>query len=209
MLNLLFKEWVINKSTVTMSTGSMIAAIIFTSDGQEQAPIFLAVLFGGLFPFVTGMNENTNRSDILINSLPVGRKEIVASKYIFSLLFGIFLIFVLTVINMLVPSFGEYSLMTAILSVTIIGLFSGIYYPLFYLLGKRFVTYGLTAFFIGIFALVPIIINAGADSEYWGLENMYQQFSSSLLSLIFSGATIVFLILSWFISGEIYKRKQL
>lgn len=209
MSNLLLKEWVVNKSTILSGIIVMVIAVFLISDIQVQLPIYIAIFFGCLYPFASDRNENMNKSNILINSLPVNRKEIIASKYAFSLLLGSLLTIVLAVLNMIIPSFEANHLFDIILSISAVGLFIAIYYPLLYLLGSRFVLYGMIIVLSVGAAIVPIIINMGLNNNFWGLAAVFQQFSSTQLSIAFIGITVIVLIISWLISYQIYKDRQL
>ncbi|SDJ29747.1 ABC-2 transporter permease [Natribacillus halophilus] len=203
MSNLLLKEWHVNMSSIVIGIALLIVASVLIAD--EKIPMFYAILIGCVYLFSTGSTDTTNKSDLLINSLPVKPKEIVASKYVFSLLFGLAAVIVVAVINAFLPFLEGNRVVELAIGISAIGLFTAVYFPLFYLIGPRFVTYGLVAFFILWFAVFPIIFNIGAENNFWGLA----EFSPVQLSLSILGLTTVILILSWYISGWLYQNKQL
>jgi ABC-type transport system involved in multi-copper enzyme maturation permease subunit len=208
MRNLLLKEWFVNRSTIIVAVILIPILGFIGSSGQAQATIYLAILIGCMYPLTSSMNENSNKSDILVNSLPVTRKEVVTAKYLFSILLGIILTLVIAAINLFIPSFEVNSLFELILSVSAIGLFSSLYYPLFYLLGPRFVMFGMAVFFVCFTAIFPIVINLGLKNGFWGLSSVYQQLPTILLAVVLLGITIIALFVTKLISVQIYRKKQ-
>src|SRR5690554_5410632 len=65
------------------------------------SPILFAVPFVWLVPVSMTVFEFKNDSDVLINSLPVTRREVVLSKYVILILFSMASAGILTVIHML------------------------------------------------------------------------------------------------------------
>ncbi|HEX7057694.1 MAG TPA: ABC-2 transporter permease [Bacilli bacterium] len=208
MPNLLLKEWIVNRSTIITSMIILPLLSFLISNGHGQVPVYFAIILGCMYPFLSGMNEKNN-SDILINSLPVERKEIVAAKYTSSILLGMILTIIVAAINSLVPMFADSRFFELVLSISAIGLFISIFYPMLYLLGPRFVMFGMIVFFACSFTIFPIVINMGLSNGFWGLANTYRQIPTIQLSMALLGITAIILVISWFISVNIYKRKTL
>lgn len=207
MPNLLLKEWMVNRSTILLL---IVLALIGFLLFKGQNTIYIAIMLGCFYPFIGGLTEyrNNNKDDILMNSLPVERKEIVASKYVFALLFGLCLILVVTVINRLVPSFEEHLLFVMPLGISVVGWFVSIYYPLFYLLGPRFSMYVIVVIVMVGSYIIQTMSKAGFKNGFLESFGFVHQFSAEQLSLAFLGITVVVLIISWFISMQLYKHKQ-
>ncbi|TDQ41430.1 ABC-2 transporter permease [Aureibacillus halotolerans] len=207
MANLLLKEWMVNRSTILLLFSlALVSFFLF----EVQMPIYIAMLLGSFYPFMSGMTEyrNNNKVDTLMNSLPVKRRDIVASKYVFALLFGLGLVLTMIVLNLLLPSFEVSLLFILPLSISVMGFSAAIYYPFFYLVGARVAMYvNLVIVFISSY----IIQNA----DTLNLENsvldpleLIRNFSAEQLSFTLLGITIVVLLVSVFISGKIYRQKQ-
>ncbi|RPF52208.1 ABC-2 transporter permease [Aquisalibacillus elongatus] len=209
MRSLLLKEWIVNRSIILSMTTLLVLGSIFAElfSNHGQDPIYLAVIFGCLFPFVGDMSENTNQSENLINSLPVNRQEIVASKYVSAFLFSLLIIVMVAVIK-LFPIFNGVRLIELALSFTLVGMFISIYFPLLYFLGPRFVMIGMMVLGIVSLTFLPQLINTGIKKNFWGLTEYYQQMSTEWVSIILLGITAGLLLVSWFISGRIYMKKQ-
>src|SRR5690625_3505193 len=138
MKYLLLKEWIVNRSVIISIIILMLISSFIMSEGQNYFPIYLAIGFGCVYPFSSGMTESNNKSDILINSLPVNRKDIVTSKYLASLLIGSLLIIIMATINLVIPSFNNNSLHEMVISISASGFFISIYFPLLFFILPRF-----------------------------------------------------------------------
>ncbi|UFJ41534.1 ABC-2 transporter permease [Brevibacillus humidisoli] len=206
MYNLLLKEWIISKTTIAINMTLLLVTSLVTSDGQ--VPIYLPIIFGCVFIFGNSFQEYKNNSEVLVNSLPVSRPQIVASKYLASLLFGAVVTSFAAVLNMLLPVFAVYEMLHIVLSISLIGLFAAVYFPLYYLLGPRFIQYGFLALMLLCITVLPMVVNLGVKNGFWGLAAVFEQVSPALLSLAFLGVATVLLLVSWVISVRLYLRKE-
>ncbi|WP_174614835.1 ABC-2 transporter permease [Virgibacillus ihumii] len=209
MRSLLYKEWVVNQAIIISMAVLLIAGSMFVKmfNDTGQNPIYLAVIFGLMYPFIGDMNENTNKSENLINSLPVNRTEIVTSKYVSALLFGV-LVIGITAFLKFFSLFEENQFIELAAALSFIGIFIAVYLPVFYLLGPRFVMIGMAALGLLGFVFIPMLVEAGMENGFWGLADVYREYSNDLLSAILIGITIVALLVSWFISVRLYAKKQ-
>lgn len=207
MQALLHKEYLVNRQVILMTVIILIVGGIIMAD-SFQIPMLLPLIFGALQPFADAKNEDLNRSDILINSLPTTRKKIVLSKYLFSIIIVFFYFSLVYVINFVMPIYEPNTLNETLLSGMSVVLFLALYYPLFYLLGPRFLTVGMTVLAFIVLAVVFPLINIGARNKYWGIETYVNSLSELQLVTTILIISVTVITVSYFLSGSIYKKKD-
>ena len=207
MASMLHKEFIVLRTFILVY---LAAAVLFITQVMEVngPPAFMSLL-AFIFTISTTAHEDKNNSHILLNSLPVSRKEIVTAKYMFHIVFGIVLVGIALIIR---AAFGEWSSETALwqtaISVTVIVWFVSVFFPMYFWLGPRFVQIGMIVFFIMMFAVVPTVYNLGVKHNFWGIPDVVESFSDTLLFAILTAVTVIFLTVSWLISVWLYERKQ-
>ncbi|WP_054949305.1 ABC-2 transporter permease [Numidum massiliense] len=214
MRNLLLKEYMVNRSTIFISFIAMIflGTIMFTSE-DSLPPVAIAVLFILVILVSSGSVEQKNDSDVLINSLPVTRRQIVATKFMFPLVLGIVFIAymagVRAALSLVAPvAVAPVSVASALFALVAIGLFTAVYYPLNYLLGPRFMQIGLVVFYLLTFFAFPMLLNIARKYAYWGLLTWWQQTSPVLIALCAAAVTALILVTSWLLTTRVYEQKN-
>ncbi len=207
MQALLHKEYLVNRQVILMTVIILIVGGFIMAD-SFQIPMLLPLIFGALQPFSNAKNEDLSRSDILINSLPTTRKKIVLSKYIFSIIIVFFYFSLVYVINFVMPIYEPNTLNETLLSGMSVVLFLALYYPLFYLLGPRFLTVGMTVLAFLVLAVVFPLINIGARNKYWGIETYVNSLSELQVVTTILIISVTVITVSYFLSGSIYKKKD-
>lgn len=207
MRALLHKEYLVNRQVILMTVIILIVGGFIMAD-SFQIPMFLPLIFGALQPFSDAKNEDLSRSDILINSLPTTRKKIVLSKYLFSIIIVFFYFSLVYVINAVMPIFVPNTLNETLLSGMFVVLFLALYYPIFYLLGPRFLTVGMSVLAFLVLAVVFPVMNIGARNKYWGIETYINSLSEIQLMTTILIISVAFITVSYFLSGSIYKKKD-
>ena len=157
--------------------------------------------------------DDKYKADIMINILPVSRKNIVTAKYL-NVLIVIFYVSVIYYLSVLVtafkPIFGVkipvVDLTTILISLLIICIFNSIEIPLYFILGyqkTRF--FGLITFF-GFFALSGFLANNIQINEKlnYFINNSSNIIKCALVLLI----TIFISYISYIISINIYRKKD-
>lgn len=207
MFNILYKEFVVQRTVILAYT---VAAILFiTQLMRVDGPLAVVSMLAMFFTFGTSAHEDKNNSHVLLNSLPVARKEIVTAKYVFHIAFGICLIGLAFIYRTIVGALPkDAALWQYVIAVTVIVWFVSVFFPLYFWLGPRFVQIGMIALFIVMFTAVPLVYNLGVKHNFWGILEFVQSLPSFLLFVIVTAATIVLLIVSRLISVWLYERKQ-
>lgn len=161
--------------------------------------------------------EDVNKSDMMLNSLPVKRKDIVAAKYlsvfVFFLLGTLAYLLITSVISLLnlplniLPLTAE-SFVGGIVSV---GLITGIYLPVFFKFGyvksKIFNFILFFGFFFGLTSLLLAFRDSG--NPFMKAADVFLESQGNLVvAVILLAAVFLFMLISFGISAAFYKRRE-
>lgn len=213
MSSLLLKEFYTQRKG--MAGG--ILAVILTSPiifrgGASLPPIYYAILFSCFSVIVVHSYDYKNTSDVLINSLPVSRREIITSKYVATLLMSLVMsVAVLGVFTFFDNPADTHDvlkrLVDVIIAVAATGLLITIYFPLYYLLGQRFILFGLIGLSVLFFTVFPIIFHLVINNGFWRPFIIWQEHPAFVL-LTFCTITALAMLVSRSISIRLYEKKE-
>ena len=214
MRSLLLKEWTLYHVFFVVIFGLMlwVSGSVLLTVGPIS-PILFAVPFVWLVPVSMTVFEFKNDSDVLINSLPVTRREVVLSKYVILILFSMASTGILSVIHILlqgvlpVAFFPKTPVEALILTYTGIGTFLSAYLPFYFVAGPRFMLFAsMVMFFLGFIGLMKI--GPHVMDIYSYVTDLWQR-SAPLWSGVLLTVTTVLLFVSWLIATRIYEAKNL
>lgn len=220
MINLILKDILIQKKTLLYALFYGIFALIaFPSTMTARG----AYMFGGisiaylLIIYSNGYDEK-NKSEVILNSLPVRRDSIVTAKYAAVLIFfmlGVIITgiegLVITTLN-IIPSM-RFIALSDVLSVFIsVGLMYSVYYPLYFKFGSLKLKIFNIALYM-LFLFVPNIIVSTIE------ENPNSNFALKIISVLEKNpawmlqcftviVVMIALIISMEISIKIYRNKE-
>lgn len=216
--NLIVKEFKLFKIMVLFS---MILGLIFAYLGvtQTEAYIVSQIIYTYIIIFLVYLGlmfmsykESRVKSDIIFNSLPVKRSDIVKSKYIS------FLLYLLLVVGVVYIGSNVFSIINGtlgkairIIDVLLVAglclLFISIYLPFeFYNIGKLRVFN--TIFYFLIILLPNIIKKYGNKIVSSSIFKMIIKLDFNSVAIILLGFSIVFFLISLYVSIAIYERKE-
>lgn len=218
MFNLVFKDLIIQKKTLIFS---VIYALVFILAFQfynspgivfTMVPLFIAYM---LLMGACGYDDK-NKCDIMLNSLPINRIDLVISKYLSTLVFmfiGVILTFLIsTVLNL----FGLSHLNRTINIEDILGfsisiiILSSFYFPVYFKLGyqkSRYVNISVFMLFLIVPSILSKIIVKGSTppSFILYLNSQPDWLISSFIIVI----AIIVLLISMLLSIKLYINKDL
>jgi len=204
--SILYKDFVAERTVLLIYTAGVILFAL------QVVPIFdplaLASCLAIFFTFTTASHEEMNNGHILINSLPVNRKDVVTAKYAFPLAVGAGFIgldvLLETVTGAWSPDLGWQ------IAIAVIGIvwFASVFFPLYFWLGHRFVQIAMIILFIMMVGVVPIVFNLAAKHDYWGILDAVQTLPNSLLLGLGAAVTAIVFVVSGFLSVRLYERKE-
>ena len=158
--------------------------------------VSIVVLTFATVIFTNGYDDK-NKSEIILNSLPLDRRNIVRSKYI---------ILILIRLNV-VDGGGSVSLQSIIAAVNIVLLFYTIYYPFYFKLGE-----GLRSFnaILWVFVMLgPTMLGRGMAALYKrGLLDRLMNVDLDKINFYLLGIVLVLYYISLQISKRIYGKRE-
>ncbi|WP_433595642.1 ABC-2 transporter permease [Lysinibacillus xylanilyticus] len=202
MINLILKDVLIQKKIILL----YIATIIIYLLAGVPSLIFLGFLYSVVFILNAFAYDEKDNANILLNSLPYTRREIVSSKYIGSLIFTTIFVFMIYVGDFLINGKGSLFIWKEML--LIIGLVMvaiSFIFPISYKFKMRYLLIALGVLFgiymLAINLLVPINdILRELARKFLTLQEMQMYFVASI-------TVIILYIGSWLLSIYIYERK--
>lgn len=207
MFNILYKEFVVQRTVILAY--AVVAILFITQLIRVDGPMAVISMLAMFFTFGTAAHEDKNNSHVLLNSLPVARKEIVTAKYVFHIAFGICIVGLTFIYRTVIGALPkDAALWQYVIAVTVIVWFVSVFFPMYFWLGPRFVQIGMIVLLIVMFTALPMVYNLGVKHNFWGIPDFIQSLPRFLLFVFATAVTIVFLIVSRLISVWLYERKQ-
>lgn len=218
MFNLIIKDMLLLKKTAIFALIYEIF-LIFAFKEMPQGALLISIIGSTYILVTTSMAyEDKNNSDIVLNSLPLSRSEIVMTKYIEVFLFGIVASAVFTIIASIFKALnidiGSINISFDAIAVALfaVSLMNGLYLPLFFKLGyikSKYVNFVL--FFVFFFSLQSIAgwISQGEIGGVIGkIGTLYNSFSQNIIGLLILAAAILFAVLSYSVAVSFYRTRE-
>ncbi|WP_044641802.1 ABC-2 transporter permease [Risungbinella massiliensis] len=206
MFNLILKDYHLQRLLMIFYI-SMICLYLFT----DLHATLSVVIVSSMFVINSHYYDERGQTNLLLNSLPYSRKQIIGSKYIGGLIFTtittLATIGIYSVAQLLGYPVAIPSLENVLLIYLLVMLFTAFYLPIFYKFTQRYL--------ISIFSLLYILMMALAKNLYSFFADKIPNIGSVFASVsnwqLFLMATMfIFVIyaISWFISIRIYENKD-
>lgn len=209
MASLLYKEFLTQRTVILIYLVVTLLDINIFRVDDFLFYLFIPSFFAIFFTMNTVTLDDRNKSHILLNSLPVSRKEVVTAKFLFAFLFGSLLIGITLIYQTVIrPSLPENGLLQAVIAVAAISWFASIFFPMYYWLGPSFARIGTYVVFVLAFAVAPMVYNLGKKHNFWGIVDLLQSAPTYILVALLFGLTLSILLISWFLSVRLYERKE-
>lgn len=208
MLGLIKKDFLIIKGNLKLIIVMMFVFLVMALQGQFDisfvSPFIVVVLFMSTFSY-----DEYNKWNSFAITLPNGRKNVVKSKYIASLILILSAIVVTILLNLLVGiinnnlEFDKFisSLMGSSLAIFLI---QAVMYPLIFKFGiekGRIGLFALTFAIIGIIGLFKKIIKIDISTNIISFVNSYW-------FVIIPIIIVIVLLISYKVSEKIYLKKE-
>ncbi|MCH7321528.1 ABC-2 transporter permease [Solibacillus sp. MA9] len=200
MLQLIKKDFYIQKM-VWLFMILAIAIYIFA----QASSLFVGIIFGIVMTVNLFAIDEKKSAQLLLNSLPFTRKEIVSSKYIAAFLYIMCIIATISVlhvvVNQAIPNI-YHLLMICIVSLLVVAIF----YPFAYRFSSKYFTF----LFVGIFAAYLFCLKLFVPNINDQIRELVGYLSSVSQPMIYAYilvATVIFYSMSWLLSIRIYSKK--
>lgn len=202
MYNLIRKDIVIQKTQVLILIPFILFFAFFAS---QMSPAFVLLITSLYIPLNGYIYDGMVKSNILLNSLPYTRKEIVNAKYVGSIVYMALSIALASGIFYLV----NYDFVFRDIAIAA-GLFlisTAIFFPIFYVLNPAYVGFFMILGVMLTASIIPPVLEFLGNNLTTIMDFLM---SLSTITIYLSGAAIAigFYLVSWMVSQFIYQRKE-
>ena len=218
MFNLVIKDILVQKKSILFVIGYCFF-LVFAFQSLEQAgPIAANIAVVYILLINSFGYEDKNKSDIMLNSLPISRRDIVLAKYLSIFVYMGLAILAYMGSSLLVKALRIpidvvlLSLEGVTTAFLIVALMSSIYLPIIFKFGYIKAKLFNLVMFLFFFFVPTIIVNLYNNPRYHHyFVNFFQEFASwknwqiALLLIAFS---LLILSISYSISVSIYKKRE-
>ena len=218
MYNLIIKDILIQKKQVAFSIVYMAFILIaFQGMGEAMLPMGLVALTYMLSMTSCGY-EDKNKSDIMLNSLPVKRANIVAAKYMSVFVYLVmgmiaYALFTKIIIMIQIPlKTYPITLEAFIGGFAAVSFMTGIWLPIYFKFGYmklrvvNFVMFFL--FFFGTSYLTKLFKENQNSQWVQNMINFLNSQGNIRIALVIAVMVIIFLIISYGLSLKFYSKRE-
>lgn len=218
MLNLILKDILIQKKTLAF-IGLYILLFIFAFQ-SIGADAFAAITIAVTYQLVATASNHEEKagSDIVLNSLPLSRKEIVVSKYLSVIVYGLMAVLgymAFSLILSLIPisvNIAPITLESLAVAFAGIMVMNSIYYPIYFRVGyikARIVTFILFfVFFFGVMSLLGAMSNNESNAMFHAVTSPLNGMSMLQFSLVLIVGALIFMGFSCALSIKLYNGRE-
>lgn len=202
MLNLILKDILIQKNILIIYIATILLYLLV-----NVSPIFIVFVYSVVFILSAFSSDEKDNANILLNSLPYTRKEIVSSKYIGALIFtGLFICYTYLANYLLTGTVVLMLWKEILLNMGLVMIAISFILPISY----KFKTKYLTIIGIALLGMYMVIVNYFVPNFNERLRTLVQNFMTVQELQLYLIATIIIVFLfisSWLLSIRIYERK--
>lgn len=203
MLNLMKKDIILQKHLLLVYLG-LILLYLYVDINY----VVSVVMTSSLFVLHSHYYDEKDKANMLLNSLPYTRKEIVSSKYIEAILILIPVI-AISVLGNTIMNGGELTVTFTSLFACIIGtmMFTAFYLPFTYKFSQQYLMIA-TSFLIGLVIVFMPAINRFVMTKFSTQINDLKSVSDVQLIGVIGVISILIYAVSWKMSISIYSKKS-
>ncbi|MBP1970184.1 ABC-2 type transport system permease protein [Virgibacillus natechei] len=171
---------------------------------MDSHPVLTFLVASVFIPFNAFAYDEKAETNILLNSLPYTRKEIIASRYFGAIVYMILAIGV-TSLALFVSS-TPFAIQDIAIAIGLFLLFASFTFPLFYIFKPGYIFYVVLISFLLLAGIGPPIVLFLAENLTAITDFIY----SLSIPVIYTGAAVIvifFYAVSWGVTTIIYQRK--
>ncbi|NRG46193.1 ABC-2 transporter permease [Bacillus sp. CRN 9] len=199
MFNLIRRDIILQKRQLFIFIPFILFFIFM--DAHPALTFLIASIF---IPFNTYAYDEKTETNILLNSLPYTRTEIIASRYLGAI---VYMVLAIGVTSLALFAFNKtFSMNDIAIGSSLFLLFASVTFPLFYILKPGYITMVVIISFLVLASVGPAIVLFLADR----LTAITDFIVNLSVPTLYTGATIAIIIvyvISWGITTAIYQRK--
>ncbi|UUI03924.1 ABC-2 transporter permease [Oceanobacillus jeddahense] len=201
MFNLIKKDVFIQKTQIGFLIPIIMIFAIFIKDIH---PAFIFLMASVFIPLNAYIFDQQSKSNILLNSLPYTRKEIVAARYIGAI---VYMILSIALAGGILYIFQfDYMIRDMAIAAGLFCLIASFAFPLFYFLKAEYIFIAAFIGFIASTIILPPVFRFLAE-HLTTITDFITSLSTSTLYLSGAAIAIGLYLISWVVSQFIYQRK--
>lgn len=199
MFNLIKRDVILQKKLLLTFIPFVAFFIIMNSD-----PVLIFLVASIFIPFNAYAYDEKAEVNILLNSLPYTRKEIVASRYLGAVVYMVISIGMTSLALLLVDK--EFGWLDISMGAGLFLFFAAFTFPLFYILKPGHITTFIIISFLVLAAIGPAVVSYMA-SNWTVVTHFILSLSTPMLYSVIAIIIIVVYSTSWGLTTAIYERK--
>lgn len=201
MFNLIKKDFVIQKTQILLFIPFIMFFAIFA---DHISPAFVFLLASTYIPLNGYIYDEQVESNILLNSLPYTRKEIVAAKYVGAVFYMILSIGVASIILYLFNY--DFMIKDIAIAMGLFFIFTAFAFPLFYILKPGYIGIAVLVGMIILVVILPPLFRFLTE-HLSAITEFLTSLSTTTIYLSGAFISIGLYLISWMVSQFIYQRK--
>ena len=201
MYNLIKKDLVIQKTQILLFIPFIMFFAIFA---DHMSPAFVFLMASMYIPLNGYIYDEQVESNILLNSLPYTRKEIVAAKYIGALAYMVLSIGVASIIFYIFSY--DFLIKDISIAMGLFFIFTAIAFPLFYILKPGYIGAVVMVGFLFLAVVIPPVFQF-LTKHLTAITDFLTSMSTTTLYLSGAATCIIIYLISWMVSQSVYQRK--
>ena len=202
MINLILKDVLIQKNVILFYIATIIIYLF-----ADVSPILIVPLYSLVFINMTFSYDEKDNANILLNSLPYTRKEIVTSKYVGALIFTALFIMITYGGNYLINGTEtSFSWKAILLIIGLVMVAISFMLPVFYKFKRQYLVIASGAL-VGIYLVTIKFFVPNFNEKLRELTQKFITLQETQMYFIAIFTIVILYIGSWLLSIRIYERK--
>lgn len=219
MFSLILKDILISKKILLLAAAFLILLVLtFPEEARNFAAVVIMVGMAYMGLIVTSSADETNKADILLNSLPLRRHEIVLAKYLSIFVYSAIgmVIYLLVAAATKVLGFPIHvypiNFKAVIYGILAVSFLNGIYLPLMFKFGHGFsgIMYIILifGFSYGISYVIRLFKELTNYDWFQNIISFIMSQSDTVKMLLITAIALIILTISYLLSVKFYKNRE-
>jgi len=202
MFNLIFKDILIQKKVFLFYIATLVIYLLV-----DISPILIVVVYSLTFINTALSYDEKDNANILLNSLPYTRKEIVSSRYVGVLIFtSLFIMLTYGGRFLLYGKEASFSWKAILLIMGLVMVAISFMLPVFYKFKRQYLVFFAGAL-VGIYLLMKNLLVPNLNNALRELTQKFLTLQETQMYFLAIFTIVILYIGSWLLSIRIYERK--
>lgn len=200
MFNLIRKDIILQKTTLLIMVAAIIVYLLLGTSSIWVGIIFSIVMITTIYS-----TDEKSSINMLLNSLPYTRKEIVSSKYIGAIIFTCAIVFIIFIGNLMIhQEIVAWKALLFIVSVVMVSI--SLFFPFAYKFKSQYMMLVSLVLF-GAYMIVIRLFVPNLNDKIRELVQILLSLENVQFYIIVGLAVTVLYVCSWLLSIRIYEKK--